>query len=1501
MASRLSTRLKNAFGHTKRAPVKPENRDGLVCSTTDSSSSGNAPRSPGTQTVGTPPPELAVPTATEPASLISNPAHSAAVPPSTAQSASLEPCTSSALPPPPPGQSETTAQSPGSPKHDGLDVQDAQSTQHSLPASFCSRAFRQSLQERLWNEAYDELRVNECKIVNAYEVILSTKLHQIDSTSAVVEPWENKIEQTRETRWHQMQQLVQDGLARTQKGAAVKQGIDTGLQAVQAVKEVVGKAVKAAPQAALAWVGVCLGLEILSNPVTEAGINRQGIAYVLSRMEWYWNLVCLLLDKNRDEKSSLELRDVLESNILQLYQKLLLYQIKSVCLYHRHSAAVALRDLFKLDDWGGQLKEIKDAEAAIHRDSEQHNTEQIKSYLRGLADAARSDEKKLQDIHSAIRDLTSQQEKRHQDDKNEQCLKDLYETDPSYDKKRIEETKGGLLKDSYRWILDHTDFRRFCNDPESRLLWIKGDPGKGKTMLLCGIIDEMEKESTNRLAYFFCQATETRLSNATAVLRGLIYNLARQYPPLVPYVRERYDCKGKKLLKSNTWQVLSEMLAAMLNDSILDHAIIIIDALDECNTDRPQLLDFITRSSSCVKWIVSSRNWPDIEAKLANMKQKVRLCLELNEESISGAVNVYIRHKVDLLAKEKDYDNETRNNVERHLVSNSNGTFLWVALVCQALTDPKVRKRHAVVKLRSFPPGLDSLYERMMEHVSSSEDAGLCRQILAVASVVYRPVKVRELTSLLELPHGFDDGDFEEIIGSCGSFLTLRNGVVYLVHQSAKDFLLNKAPGQIFPYGIAHQHHAIFSRSLEALSSMLRRDIYSLCAPGFPIDQVSPPYSDPLASTRYSCIYWVDHLHDSHPAERVSDGRDLRDGSAVHDFLKNKYLNWLEALSLLRSMSEGVLAVQKLEALVVSCRDLTCSQRNIEARQLAELLRDAHRFILFHRHAIEIAPLQVYASALVFSPSRSLVRGLFQKEEPDWMIRKQSMEANWNACLQTLEGHSGAVTSVVFSPDGQRLASGSEDRSIKVWDATTGACLQTLEGHGNWVKSAVFSPDGQRLASGSDDGTVKVWDAATGACLQTLEGHGDWVRSVVFAPDGQQLPSGSNDGTVKIWDAATGACLQTLEGHGDWVRSVVFAPDGQQLPSGSNDGTVKIWDAATGACLQTLEGHGDWVRSVVFAPDGQQLASGSNDGTVKIWDAATGACLQTLEGHGDWVWYATTGACLQTLEGHGDGVTSAVFSPDGQRLASGSEDRTVKAWDAATGACLQTLEGHGDWVRSVVFSPDGQRLASGAHDGTVKIWDAATGACLQTLEGHGDWVRSVVFSPDGQRLASGSHDGTVKIWDAATGACLQTLKGHGDWVRSVVFSPDGQQLASGSNDGTVKIWDAATGACLQTLEGGRAMAYLVFDPMTNSRLSTDIGVLSLDLSPAIDNQSTEEASSRHLTHCGYGISADATWIMKDRQRMLWLPQEYRALASAVMGSTVGIGCRSGRVLVMRFS
>ena len=522
-----------------------------------------------------------------------------------------------------------------------------------------------------------------------------------------------------------------------------------------------------------------------------------------------------------------------------------------------------------------------------------------------------------------------------------QCLTDLRLTDPRDDKTKIQDRKDQLLKDSYIWILDHQDFINWQDDNETRLLWIKGDPGKGKTMLLIGIVEELSQQlksmpGSGLLSYFFCQGTDSKSNNATAVLRGLIYLLLDQQPSLISHIREKYDKAGRQLFDDpNAFYALSKVFTDMLHDPRLARVYLIVDALDECidvsidesiNETKPglsQLLDLIVQnastSSTQVKWLVSSRNRNDIKERLSLIDGQVKLSLELNSHCVSSAVDAYINHKVSELTRLKQYDDRLQDEARSYLRETADGTFLWVALVCKQLRHKNTHRWKTLSVLKAFPQGLQPLYMRMIEQmriVNDEEDVELCRRILASITVAYRPIHLKELTLAAGLPEKFSDDlqSLEELVELCGSFLIIKKEVIYFVHQSAKDYLSTNACSEIFPRGCTEIHRGITSRSLQVMSERLRRDIYNLQKPGTLIDQVGPVDPDPLAQVRYSCVYWVDHLYEIDNISRNQVG--LYDGGTIHLFLKEHFLHWMEALSLMRSMSNAVTMVGKLENLL---------------------------------------------------------------------------------------------------------------------------------------------------------------------------------------------------------------------------------------------------------------------------------------------------------------------------------------------------------------------------------------------------------------------------------------------------------------------------------------------------------------------------------------------------------------------------------------------------------
>ena len=497
----------------------------------------------------------------------------------------------------------------------------------------------------------------------------------------------------------------------------------------------------------------------------------------------------------------------------------------------------------------------------------------------------------------------------------------------------------------------------------------------------------------------------------------------------------------------------------------------------------------------------------------------------------------------------------------------------------------------------------------------------------------------------------------------------------------------------------------------------------------------------------------------------------------------------------------------------------------------------------------------------------------------------------WNVVtgetIATLEGYTSWVRSVAYSPGGTMLASGSVDGTVRLWDVSTGETIATLEGHTEPVFSVAYSPGGTMLASGSRDNTVRLWDVLTRTHIATLEGHTGSVRSVSFSPDGTLLASGSVDNTVLLWDVNTEISTATLR-HETWVQSASFSPDGTTLASASL-ANIKLWDVESKIDIATLEGHTSGVGSVSFSPDGTTLASASTT-DVKLWDVATqslttlrhtrpiksvafspngtmlavgsnlwdvstrrqvttlerlvgfvtfspdGKTLASGTGRRVRLWDVSTGEITAVFVGHRSGVTSMAYSPNGEILASGSDDTTIKLWDVSTEEIITTFEGHRSQVTSVAFSPDGAMLASsGAYpDNTIRLWDIATREIIATLEEHTNTITSVAYSPDGTMLVSGDWNSTVRLWDVSIGEHIATLeRRHREFIASVAFSPDGTTLASGAGDATVRLWDVATKENIATFEGHTGSVHSVAyspDGTTLASGSYDGSVLLWDMS-----------------------------------------------------------------------
>ncbi|KAF4333898.1 vegetatible incompatibility het-E-1 [Fusarium beomiforme] len=1306
----------------------------------------------------------------------------------------------------------------------------------------------ESIPKRLWNQAYDNLRESETEksIVKTYEEILTKYLQSKPDQSYNTPSMQNLVNEDPDKRWQQMEKMVKDGLEKTAKDSGRKEAINDWLTMIQPLKSAINTGIKAAPEAAIPWVGICCALEILASPLTESKKNRDG--------------------------------------------------------------ATPTGDF--------QPPQI---------------------------------------------DYAWQRQERHKE-KDDNCLKDLYITNPRHVKESLLSAKGGLVHESFYWVTQHPKYREWQENNTRRLLWIRGDAGKGKSMLLCGIIEELEQSAPETVFYFFCQASEPKLRSATNVLRGLIWSLARTRPSLISYIREEYDHTGGSLFQdTNAWQSLSEILTKILEDSAAMDCIFVIDALDECTEHMDKLIDLVSRlSMRCnARWIVSSRNWSTIEKQLDNVTMDMQLRLELNSAAISDAVQRFINIKINELAINKGYSETLRTEIYEHLVANADDTFLWVALVCTELGKHDVPFYLALEVAKSFPPGLEELYHRMMTVMDESRSRRFCIAVLAVVTLAFRPLKLSELGVLDKRLEAVSQNPeaLSDIVSSCGSMVAIREDTtVHIVHQSAKEYLMKSS--MIFPLEVSQQHTEIFVNSMAVMQKKLHRNIYQLEQSTFLIDEITAPFPNPL--------------------EGAQSQEAIRFGlQSAFDFLYN----------------ETIKTFQKLKNLVLAGPD-----------DLMDSIEDALRWALMHRSVMDAAPLQLYDSALLFSPQQSAIRRHFATEAPVSINLVHSSFQKWDPCLHTIANFAVKRPWLEFSPDRTKLATIKEDsRTILILDALTGDHLVTFPPETEEIILSVsYHPGGKHLASLSNFKRIKIWDIDKKECIQSFEPRAklkalrfsswsiNYYDRLPFSTNGHFLATSGAEQGIEIWDLWNKTFLDTLYSNElgetewfDWGLNSSGTPLLLAIRSMEGASQIDLWNPES---REWLSGPLDSTfNAAEVSRDARRLAVATDEGiTIMSWDpsliiqkvvdegaignihdlswAADGQSLAIATEHGITLWDLTNGAKPVHITGQASHVSTLRYGRDNQLASIGDRGRTLRIWDvnfepghpviekglltypplsmtqssqeelavvlpngdiqmasAATGQISHKLIFARSYqLHSYEFGPN-HSLATLSTTGIAMIWDLISGDCIQEFEAYDEeiinsdrnWPVEFCFGNSGELITVAKR---VKIWNIATGsyryasysfepakqravACSKDGRLAFSWNDSQVaiwrpnWAEERQHLCESHNtwslsfnttgllavqaQNSVSIWNSEDGTVIRKYRLPEMITYLSFDLRYSSGLDVEFGMLDVDITGK-DRPSEKDEPFEEPTWCPQSLRLDWTetsaWLMRGSSRVLWVPR-----------------------------
>ncbi|KAB8257696.1 WD40-repeat-containing domain protein [Aspergillus pseudonomiae] len=1068
-----------------------------------------------------------------------------------------------------------------------------------------------------------------------------------------------------------------------------------------------------------------------------------------------------------------------------------------------------MRDIATADDWKEMLTEIKHTDKSIEELLGDWSKKTVQEIHAELFSMKREVEGRL----NIVFDIMNTQAYQNQLDTLHPVTRAAFGSYEQAKETCLVGTQVPLLQLVQNW----------SNDAQGEpILWLQGMAGTGKSTIARTVAsafyngtsllgqETLPSEACLGGSFFFDHRDEDCRNP-----RKLFPTLARGLAEVLPEIQQSL-CDGIRSHHATyaqsldaQWKHLIFNPLKMLKTALPVTILFVLDALDECQAgtreDQDDISDILALLSQVrelktvrVRVLITSRPETHIRYRFNEIPEGIRdetVCKirrldgdEVTTDDITRLVEYRlweIRRKHDL---PRNWPGEER--IEQ-LAENADGLFIYAATVCRFLST--ANRKTIEDRLGRILDGdvgetakesLDGMYTRILQVVLTGEVdndqamSDLFRQVVGSILVLSRPLSIMALSRLIEV----ELSDTRWLMEHLYSVLEMPqgdHGPIQLLHLSFRDFLLasQRCKDSHFWIDEKQSHRNLYQHCLKVMSNTLRRDICCLEEPGIHVTDIEPSVVHEFLpeQVQYACSHWVDHLQQSD----IVASND----AVLYDFLRTHFVHWLEAMTIMGRIPIAIMILNNLTTLQL--------ETNTKMRRL---VHDARRFAVSFRSVYEKAPLQIYASALLFAPQESIIRYEFGEEIPAWISQKPSAHRYWSPLLHTIpKPRSEIIECLKISADSRLMAVVSKhmySHVCRLWDTSTWVCLKSLEDQGN-IRDAAFSPDSKQLATVSEAGSVRLWNTHTGRST-FLESDSSAITFVAFSSNGERLAAKSNE-EIKIWDLSSGRLLQGIPQKRSTMISI--SPDGRFIASWDSLDVV-IWNVSQMAVVHAHKQPG--VHTIEFSPEGNLLIASKD--AIELWDCNA----NTLRSYNN-------SECKTLVAG---------FSPNSKNIVSLSTNGQVNVWDLSTNEYrgniyhISDSENPDPYCRRVSFPRFGELAASSVGDGPKQIWTLVPGILAELFRFSNRILDALAFSPDCEIIAaSGCWAEEIAIWDGSSKVSKVLDNVHQDTITDLGFSSNGTVVASTAKDGTVGLWEARSGRYIKSL-----------------RVADDSGILSIRFS-----------------------------------------------------------------------